>query len=155
MDNIKSINFFNEKEKYKKDVNILILIVLGTILIMLLLDAIKVYELNDLEIYVNESKKAIDNLDDVNTTNVNGLHIKKVNNIIQLIQNDNIENIEIDNNILKLKGKVSSSQEIKYYVKLLQNIKDLKIEPNINSINREGELYKFEITARIGVKNEG
>ncbi|MBC6004199.1 MAG: PilN domain-containing protein [Paeniclostridium sordellii] len=155
MDNIKSINFFNEKEKYKKDVNILNLIVLGTILIMLLLDAIKVYELNDLEIYVNESKKAIDNLDGVNTTNVNGLHIKKVNNIIQLIQNDNIENIEIDNNILKLKGKVSSSQEIKYYVKLLQNIKDLKIEPNINSINREGELYKFEITARIGVKNEG
>ncbi|SCJ27254.1 Uncharacterised protein [uncultured Clostridium sp.] len=155
MDNIKSINFFNEKEKYKKDVNILNLIVLGTILIMLLLDAIKVYELNDLEIYVNEGKKAIDNLDDVNTTNVNGLHIKKVNNIIQLIQNDNIENIEIDNNILKLKGKVSSSREIKYYVKLLQNIKDLKIEPNINSINREGELYKFEITARIGVKNEG
>ena len=155
MDNIKSINFFNEKEKYKKDVHILNLIVLGTILIMLLLDAIKVYELNDLEIYVNESKKAIDNLDDVNTTNVNRLHIKKVNNIIQLIQNDNIENIEIDNNILKLKGKVSSSQEIKYYVKLLHNIKDLKIEPNINSINREGELYKFEITARIGVKNEG
>ena len=63
MDNIKSINFFNEKEKYKKDVNILNLIVLGTILIMLLLDAIKVYKLNDLEIYVNESKKAIDNLD--------------------------------------------------------------------------------------------
>lgn len=154
MDNIKSINFFNEKEKFKKDINILNLTVLGTILIMLLLDAIKIYKLNDLELYVNEGKKAIDSLDNVNITNSNGLHIKKVNNIIQLIQNNNIENIEIDNNILKVKGKVNNSQEIKHYIKLLQNIEDLKMEPNINSINREDELYKFEITTHIGVNNE-
>ena len=154
MDNIKSINFFNEKEKFKKDINILNLTVLGTILIMLLLDTIKIYKLNDLELYVNEGKKAVDSLDNVNITNSNGLHIKKVNNIIQLIQNNNIENIEIDNNILKVKGKVNNSQEIKHYIKLLQNIEDLKIEPNINSINREDELYKFEITTHIGVNNE-
>lgn len=154
MDNIKSINFFNEKEKFKKDINILNLTVLGTILIMLLLDAIKIYKLNDLELYVNEGKKAVDSLDNVNITNSNGLHIKKVNNIIQLIQNNNIENIEIDNNILKVKGKVNNSQEIKHYIKLLQNIEDLKMEPNINSINREDELYKFEITTHIGVNNE-
>lgn len=154
MDNIKSINFFNEKEKFKKDINILNLTVLGTILIMLLLDAIKIYKLNDLELYVNEGKKAVDSLDNINITNSNGLHIKKVNNIIQLIQNNNIENIEIDNNILKVKGKVNNSQEIKHYIKLLQNIEDLKMEPNINSINREDELYKFEITTNIGVNNE-
>lgn len=154
MDNIKSINFFNEKEKFKKDINILNLTVLVTILIMLLLDAIKIYKLNDLELYVNEGKKAVDSLDNVNITNSNGLHIKKVNNIIQLIQNNNIENIEIDNNILKVKGKVNNSQEIKHYIKLLQNIEDLKMEPNINSINREDELYKFEITTHIGVSNE-
>ena len=154
MDNIKSINFFNEKEKFKKDINILNLTVLGTILIMLLLDAIKIYKLNDLELYVNEGKKAVDSLDNVNITNSNGLHIKKVNNIIQLIQNNNIENIEIDDNILKVKGKVNNSQEIKHYIKLLQNIEDLKMEPNINSINREDELYKFEITTHIGVNNE-
>lgn len=154
MDNIKSINFFNEKEKFKKDINILNLTVLVTILIMLLLDAIKIYKLNDLELYVNEGKKAVDSLDNVNITNSNGLHIKKVNNIIQVIQNNNIENIEIDNNILKVKGKVNNSQEIKHYIKLLQNIEDLKMEPNINSINREDELYKFEITTHIGVSNE-
>ena len=154
MNNIKSINFFNEKEKFKKDINILNLTVLGTILIMLLLDAIKIYKLNDLELYVNEGKKVVDSLDNVNITNSNGLHIKKVNNIIQLIQNNNIENIEIDNNILKVNGKVNNSQEIKHYIKLLQNIEDLKMEPNINSINREDELYKFEITTRIGVNNE-
>ena len=155
MDSIKSINFFNEKEKHKKEVNILNLTILGTILIILLLDAVKIYKLNDLEIYVDESKKAIDSLDNVNITNANGLHIKKVNDIIQLIQNDNIENIEIDNKFLKIKGNVNNSQDIKYYVKLIQNIDDLKIEPNIDSISREGELYKFEITARIGVNNEG
>ncbi|GAA0864448.1 hypothetical protein [Paraclostridium tenue] len=154
MDNIKSINLFNEKEKFKKDINILNLTVLVTILIMLLLDAIKIYKLNDLELYVNEGKKAVDSLDNVNITNSNGLHIKKVNNIIQLIQNNNIENIEIGNNILKVKGKVNNSQEIKHYIKLLQNIEDLKMEPNINSINREDELYKFEITTHIGVNNE-
>lgn len=152
MEDVKIINFFDEKDK-KQNINKMRLIVLSTILIVLMADAIKLYEIKDLENEVNQRKQILENNSNDIVVSADGIHIKTIYKLIEIIQDNNIKNIEIDNKILRVKGQVQDSGQIKQYLGLLQNIDSMK-EPNISSINRVNDIYEFEINADVGAKSE-
>ncbi|MEG1132352.1 MAG: hypothetical protein RSD77_08530 [Romboutsia sp.] len=152
MEDVKIINFFDEKDK-KQNINKMRLIVLSTILIVLMSDAIKLYEIKDLENEVNQRKQILENNSNDIVVNADGIHIKTIYKLIEIIQDNNIKNVEIDNQILRVKGQVQDSGQIKQYLGLIQNIDSMK-EPNISSINRVNDIYEFEINAGVGVKSE-
>jgi hypothetical protein len=153
MNDIKSINFFTDDKIYKrKNINILNLILLMIILSIFTVDAVKIYKLKSLEVNINERKQG---LEDVNVTNTSGFYIEKIYNTIELVQDNRIENIEIENGILKIEGRVIDSLQIKSIVESIEGLDNITTKPNINAISREGDLYKFEITTHIGAENEG
>ncbi|MGL5642220.1 MAG: hypothetical protein ACRDDM_08125, partial [Paraclostridium sp.] len=129
------------------------LILLSTILIVLMADATKLYEIKGLENEVNQRKQILENNSNDIVVNADGIHIKAIYRLIEIIQDNNIKNVEIDNQILRVKGQVQDSGQIKQYLGLVQNIDSMK-EPNISSINRVNDIYEFEINAGVGAKSE-
>ncbi|MFR4765880.1 MAG: PilN domain-containing protein [Paraclostridium sordellii] len=84
----------------------------------------------------------------------NNLKIKKESyRIMDLIKHVNILTLEIDDGKLKIKGQAQDSSQIKYFTNEMKQIKNLK-NCNIESINQEGDIYKFDMSATIGGNDE-
>ncbi|MEF9991430.1 MAG: hypothetical protein RR765_05000 [Peptostreptococcaceae bacterium] len=152
MENIKNINFFDDKDK-KNSINKYRIIILSTILMILIVDNMKIYEVKGLENQVFQRKQVLENTDENKVVNKDQVHIKEIYKLIQLIQDNNIQTIEIDNDKLNIKGQVQNSEQIKQYLDLLHKVDTIK-NPSISSINRINDMYEFEINASVGVKSE-
>ncbi|MEG2245843.1 MAG: hypothetical protein RSC84_00175 [Peptostreptococcaceae bacterium] len=152
MENVKNINFFDDKDK-KNSINKYRIIILSIILMILIVDNMKIYEVKGLENQVFQRKQVLENTDENKVVNKDEVHIKEIYKLIQLIQDNNIQTIEIDNDKLNIKGQVQNSEQIKQYLALLHKIDTIK-KPSISSINRINDMYEFEINASVGDKGE-
>lgn len=150
MRNSNSINFFEEKNSSK--LNIINIISTVLIVIVIIVNFLKVYEVNKLEDEVNQSKENISLEKEDELVKTNGVEVSELKKSIELILDNNINDIEFKNNKIKLIGVSPEINKVNNYVEILKSNNSVK-NCNINSINRQNEVYQFEIDAYIGEIN--
>lgn len=146
MGNLNRINFFKEKNSSKLNINIIITVVM---ILFVIINFFKVYEVSKLENEVNLNKEniSLDKVDDLQ--NVNGVEISKLKKTIELMLDNSISGIEFQNKKIKLIGLSSEINKVNNYVEILKSNPNIK-NCNINSVTRQNETYQFEINADIG-----
>lgn len=148
------INFLQQEKRKSKQLynGILIPIIAITLLIIGINGNLK-YKISKLEKYIesNYEYTTVSNLD--YNIEKNLIPIANIVDITKLINDQNINNIKISNNKLNLLGYSYDSSIIKTYSdRLYKNNKINNV--SIESINREGDTYSFEIEADVGSLNE-
>lgn len=146
------VDFLNEENNKSIKFDYLIIIPIILLAIILLNNIVKL-KISELETYIEDNYKytSVSNLDyDINK---NLIHISEIIEITKLINDLNIRKIKISNNKLSLIGYSLDSNDIKSYIKLLDK-NDKVSDESIESINKEGETYSFEIEANVGSDNE-
>lgn len=145
--NSNSINFFEETNRSKLNViNIMIIVSIGIVIIV---NFLKVYEVNKLEGEVNIMKENISLEKESDLVKSNEVGINELKKSIELILDNNISDIEFKDKKIKLIGFSPEVNEVNNYVEIVKSINSVK-KCNINSINRQNEVYQFEIDAYIG-----
>lgn len=148
------VNFLNQEKRKSKNLDntILIPIIIITLVIVGINGNLK-YKLCKLEQYIelNYEYTTVSSLD--YNIDKNLIPVSNITDITKLITDKNINHIKISNNKLNLLGYSYDSSYIKSYSQMLD--KNNKINNvSIESINREGDAYSFEIEADVGSLNE-
>ena len=150
---IKLLNFLYEEENRLIYFNPLTVMYIIIFIFFIALNINQKLKINELEMYIDENHKytTVANLD----YNVDKglIHISSVEEITQLIDDKNIYYIKIDNNKLNLLGYINNSNNINSYIDRLNKSNEHN-NISVESINREGDRYSFEIEANIGYTNE-
>lgn len=154
MEKVKAINFFSKKDKfYNKEINTFNLILISLIVCTFILSGTKFYKIKKLETDVNERKT---NLNEI-TLNNKKTNIKaktsEIYSILNLMNNNEMQSVEIKNKKLNFKGETNNFEKIENYLEIVKKI-DNTSSTNIDFINNKENLYEFEITSYIGVKDE-
>ena len=110
-------------------------------------------KVNKQENEINERKDKLNTAQEISYIGNNNLKIKESYRIMDLIKHVNILTLEIDDGKLKIKGQAQDSNQIKYFTNQMKQIKNLK-NCNIESINQEGDIYKFDMSSTIGGNDE-
>lgn len=150
---IKLINFLYEEENRLIYLNPLTIMYIIIFIFFIALNINQKLKINELEMYIDENHKytTVANLD----YNVDKglINISNIEEITKLIDDKNIYYIKIDNNKLNLLGYINNSNNINSYIDRLNESNEHN-NISIESINREGDRYSFEIEANIGYTNE-
>lgn len=150
---IKLINFLYEEENRLIYFNPLTVMYIIIFIFFIALNINQKLKINELEMYIDENHKytTVANLD----YNVDKglIHISNIEEITKLIDDKNIYYIKIDNNKLNLLGYINNSNNINSYIDRLNKSNEHN-NISVESINREGDRYSFEIEANIGYTNE-
>ncbi|CEQ04991.1 Uncharacterised protein [[Clostridium] sordellii] len=152
MDYIKILNFFEEKE-YKRKLTIFQLTSIIIIFTVLIVNFNLWMKVNKQENEINERKDKLNAAQEISYIGNNNLKIREAYRIIDLVKNVNILTLEIYDGKLKIKGQAQDSNQIKYFTNEMKRIKNLK-NCNVESINQEGDIYKFDMSATIGGDDE-
>ncbi|CEO27104.1 PilN domain-containing protein [Paraclostridium sordellii] len=152
MDYIKILNFFDEKD-YKRKLTIFQLTSIIIIFTVIIVNFNLWMKVNKQENEINERKDKLNTAQEISYIGNNNLKIKESYRIMDLIKHVNILTLEIDDGKLKIKGQTQDSNQIKYFTNEMKQIKNLK-NCNIESINQEGDIYKFDMSATIGGNDE-
>ncbi|WP_373598915.1 PilN domain-containing protein [Paraclostridium bifermentans] len=149
MENLNRINFFKENNSSKLNISIINIIITAVMILFVIINFFKVYEVSKLENEVNLNKENISlgKVDDLQ--NVNGVEISKLKKTIELMLDNSISDIEFQNKKIKLIGLSSEINKVNNYVEMLKSSPNIK-NCNINSVTRQNEAYQFEINADIG-----
>lgn len=149
MENLNRVNFFKEKNSSKLNISIINIIITAVMILFVIINFFKVYEVSKLENEVNLNKENISlgKVDDLQ--NVNGVEISKLKKTIELMLDNGISDIEFQNKKIKLIGLSSEINKVNNYVEMLKSSPNIK-NCNINSVTRQNEAYQFEINADIG-----
>lgn len=149
MENLNRINFFKENNSSKLNISIINIIITAVMILFVIINFFKVYEVSKLENEVNLNKENISlgKVDDLQ--NVNGVEISKLKKTIELMLDNGISDIEFQNKKIKLIGLSSEINKVNNYVEMLKSSPNIK-NCNINSVTRQNEAYQFEINADIG-----
>ncbi len=149
MENLNRINFFKENNSSKLNISIINIIITAVMILFVIINFFKVYEISKLENEVNLNKEniSLDKVDDLQ--NVNGVEISKLKKTIELMLDNSISDIEFQNKKIKLIGLSSEINKVNNYVEMLKSSPNIK-NCNINSVTRQNEAYQFEINADIG-----
>lgn len=148
------VNFLHEEKRKSRnlDKTILIPMIIITLCIVGVNGNLK-YKLYKLEQYIelNYEYTTVSSLD--YNVEKNLIPISNINDITKLIADPNINHIKISNNKVNILGCSYDAIYIKSYSQILG--KNNKINNvSIESINREGDAYSFEIEADVGSLNE-
>lgn len=150
---IKLVNFLYEEENRLIYFNPLTVMYIIIFIFFIALNINQKLKINELEMYIDENHKytTVANLD----YNVDKglIHISNIEEITKLIDDKNIYYIKIDNNKLNLLGYINNSNNINSYIDRLNKSNEHN-NISVESINREGDRYSFEIEANIGYTNE-
>lgn len=150
---IKLLNFLYEEENRLIYFNPLTVMYIIIFIFFIALNINQKLKINELEMYIDENHKytTVANLD----YNVDKglINISNIEEITQLIDDKNIYYIKIDNNKLNLLGYINNSNNINSYIDRLNKSNEHN-NISVESINREGDRYSFEIEANIGYTNE-
>lgn len=152
MDYIKILNFFDEKD-YKRKLTIFHLTSIIIIFTVIIFNFNLWMKVNKQENEINERKDKLNIAQEISYIDNNNLKIKESYRIMDLIKHVNILTLEIDDGKLKIKGQAQDLNQIKYFTNEMKQIKNLK-NCNIESINQEGDIYKFDMSATIGGNDE-
>lgn len=149
MENLNRINFFKENNSSKLNISIINIIITAVMILFVIINFFKVYEVSKLENEVNLNKENISlgKVDDLQ--NVNGVEISKLKKTIELMLDNSISDIEFQNKKIKLIGLSSEINKVNNYVEIFKSSPNIK-NCNINSVTRQNEAYQFEINADIG-----
>ncbi len=149
MENLNRINFFKENNSSKLNISIINIIITAVMILFVIINFFKVYEVSKLENEVNLNKENISlgKVDDLQ--NVNGVEISKLKKTIELMLDNSISDIEFQNKKIKLIGLSSEINKVNNYIEMLKSSPNIK-NCNINSVTRQNEAYQFEINADIG-----
>lgn len=149
MENLNRINFFKENNSSKLNISIINIIITAVMILFVIINFFKVYEVSKLENEVNLNKENISlgKVDDLQ--NVNGVEISKLKKTIELMLDNSISDIEFQNKKIKLIGLSSEINKVNNYVEMLKSSPNIK-NCNINSVTRQNEAYQFEINVDIG-----
>lgn len=147
------INFLYEENSKAIKINYVVSLPVIIILCLILLNIKLNSKVTKLETYIEENHKYtnVSNLD--YNVDKNLIPITEIIEITRLINDSNIKQINISNNKLSLLGYSYDSNSIKSYLELLNKSGKTKNE-SIESINKEGEAYSFEIEANVGSTDE-
>ncbi|CEN91861.1 Fimbrial assembly protein (PilN) [[Clostridium] sordellii] len=152
MDYIKILNFFDEKDD-KRKLTIFQLTSIIIIFTVIIVNFNLWMKVNKQENEINERKDKLNTAQEISYIGNNNLKIKESYRIMDLIKHVNILTLEIDDGKLKIKGQAQDSNQIKYFTNEMKQIKNLK-NCNIESINQEGDIYKFDMSSTIGGNDE-
>ncbi|GAA0705596.1 hypothetical protein GCM10008904_13470 [Paraclostridium ghonii] len=154
MERVKALNFFCEKDKlYNKEIDTVNLILISIIFFTITFNSTKFYKVQKLEEDVNERKS---NLNAISLNNKD-MNIQKktseICSILNLMNNNEMKSVEIKNKKLKFKGESNDFEKIKSYLEIAKKFENAD-DANIDFINNNENLYEFEISSFVGVKNE-
>lgn len=151
MNRQKLYNFFEDDQKfYNKELSKSQIFLVLLISFFVIFNINKFNKIKSLEMEVCQRKNQLNSCDKQVNYNLGNIS-SKISKILYSI--NDVNQIEINNNKIKIKGQTNDSSNIQKYVNTISRLES-KFQPNIDLINKKDNNYEFQISTLLGDDNE-
>ena len=151
MNRQKLYNFFEDDQKfYNKELSKSQIFLVLLISFFVIFNINKFNKIKSLEMEVCQRKNQLNSCDKQVNYNLGNIS-SKISKILYSI--NDVNQIEINNNKIKIKGQTNDSSNIQKYVNTISRLES-KFQTNIDLINKKDNNYEFQISTLLGDDNE-